>query len=148
MIYCMLNSHLMYLGLTKYEIHKKAGVRIQTIYSLCNDENRYISFDVTDKLCKALGCHPGSLYVYLRDGEMPKIDFKYYDFDEYTLRFALGDYLKNRGDKYRFSKATGIRALTISNFCKNNTTGVSRKVLSKICKVLDRDVYDLFRYEK
>ncbi|WP_438435251.1 helix-turn-helix domain-containing protein [Gorillibacterium sp. sgz500922] len=52
-------------GIKKQEIIKLTGVSSATMAKLNN--NGYVSLEVIDKICSALGCQPGDILEHLPD---------------------------------------------------------------------------------
>lgn len=52
-------------NLKKYDLIPMTGISSSTLAKLSSDS--YVSLEVIDKLCKALGCQPGDLMEYVSD---------------------------------------------------------------------------------
>lgn len=53
-------------GIKKGDLARQAGISGATMARL--NSNRYVSLEVVDKLCAALGCQPGELLEYVDEG--------------------------------------------------------------------------------
>jgi len=52
-------------GLRKQQVMTDAGISNATMAKL--NTNSYVSLEIVDKLCAALGCQPGDLLEYIPD---------------------------------------------------------------------------------
>ncbi|KAF0248738.1 MAG: Cro/Cl family transcriptional regulator [bacterium] len=67
MIKIQLNELLEKQGRTMYWLAKQSGVRYATIFNLCKQDASKLRLSTIDQICKALGCQPGDLLIYLPD---------------------------------------------------------------------------------
>jgi len=53
------------MGIGKEELRKKIGASPTTMAKI--SKNEYVSLEVINKICSALGCQPGDLMEYIPD---------------------------------------------------------------------------------
>ena len=49
------------------DLAAKAGLSYKTVFMLYHERAKGVTFEVLDKLCRALGCKPGDLLEYIED---------------------------------------------------------------------------------
>lgn len=65
------------------------------------------------------------------------------------IKFKLLEVLKKRNiTRYKLSRITNIRYLTVCNYCKGNVTYINREYLRIFCAVLECNVEDIMEFEK
>ena len=63
MILCTLNIEMARNRMNMVQLAEKSGVSRGTISALYHDRAKRIDFETMDKLCKALDCSPGQLFI-------------------------------------------------------------------------------------
>jgi putative transcriptional regulator len=52
------------------ELAEKAGVAKNTVIGLYHERAKGVTFEVMDKICKALNCQPGELFEHVEDKDV------------------------------------------------------------------------------
>lgn len=51
------------------DVARAAGLSWETVGAIYHGRAKFVSLETLDKLCRALGCQPGDLMVYVPDEE-------------------------------------------------------------------------------
>ncbi len=68
-IKCVLSTLLGARRMKMSELARATGLAKNTVHALYHDRVRKVDYGVLEKICKALGCQPGDLLVYVPDEE-------------------------------------------------------------------------------
>ena len=64
------------------ELARMTGLNKNTILNLYHEKSKRIEFKVIDKLCRALKCQPGDLFLYVPDKETNERKDNFYNEEE------------------------------------------------------------------